>query len=81
AVLPLRLLALGIVPFTLSQPLAAELVAVGREKRVLAATGVALAGTAVLSTLAFFWHGLAGLALGLVAGEWLLVATLRVSRP
>lgn len=79
AVLPLRLLALGLVPFTLSQPLAAELVAAGREKRVLAATGVALAGTAVLSTLAFFWQGLAGLALGLVAGEWLLVGTLQVA--
>jgi O-antigen/teichoic acid export membrane protein len=79
AVLPLRLLALGIVPFTLSQPLAAELVAAGREKRVLAATGVALVATAVLSTLAFFWQGLAGLALGLVAGEWLLVGTLQVA--
>ncbi len=79
AVLPLRLLALGIVPFTLSQPLAAELVAAGREKRVLAATGVALAGTAVLSTLAFFWQGVAGLALGLVAGEWLLVGSLKVA--
>jgi O-antigen/teichoic acid export membrane protein/SAM-dependent methyltransferase len=79
AVLPLRLLALGIVPFTLSQPLAAELVAAGREKRVLAATGVALVGTAVLSTLAFFWQGLAGLALGLVAGEWLLVGSLQVA--
>lgn len=79
AVLPLRLLALGIVPFTLSQPLAAELVAAGREKRVLVATGVTLVGTAVLSTLAFFWQGLAGLALGLVAGEWLLVGTLQVA--
>ena len=67
------------MPSTLSQPLAAELVAAGREKGVLAATGVALAGTAVLSTLAFFWQGLAGLALGLVAGEWLLVGSLKVA--
>lgn len=79
AVLPLRLLALGIVPFTFSQPLAAELVAGGREKRVLMATGVALVGTAVLSTVAFLGQGLAGLALGLVAGEWLLVGSLRVA--
>ncbi len=81
AVLPLRLLALGIVPFTLSQPLAAELVATGREKRVLVATLVTLVGTAVLSTFAFLWQGISGLALGLVAGEWLLVGTLQVSRP
>ncbi|MCB8978769.1 MAG: oligosaccharide flippase family protein [Ardenticatenaceae bacterium] len=77
AVLPLRLLALGIIPFTLSQPLAAELVAAGKEKRVLVASFVTLVGTAVLSTLAFFWQGLTGLALGLVAGEWLLVGTLK----
>ena len=76
AVALLRLLAWGIIPFTLSLPLSLEMVVCGLEKRVLLATFGALLGTAVLTTATFLWHGLAGLAFGLVVGEWLLVLAL-----
>jgi O-antigen/teichoic acid export membrane protein len=76
AVSLLRILAWGVLPFTLSLPLSVELVVAGEEKRVLLATFVVLVGTAVFTTAAFFQEGVLGVAVGLVAGEWLLVATL-----
>jgi O-antigen/teichoic acid export membrane protein len=76
AVSLLRILAWGVLPFTLSLPLSVELVVAGEEKRVLLATCVVLVGTAVFTTAAFLQEGVLGVAVGLVAGEWLLVATL-----
>ncbi|WP_420631042.1 methyltransferase domain-containing protein [Candidatus Leptofilum sp.] len=76
AVLPLQLLAWGLIPFALSQPLAVELIVAGAEKRVLAGTFLSLVGTAVICTAAFRWQGLNGLSVGLVVGEWLLVIAL-----
>ncbi len=72
AVSLLRILAWGVLPFTLSLPLSVELVVVGAEKRALLATFVVLVGTAVLTTMAFFWQGVIGLAFSLVVGELLL---------
>ncbi|WP_420645233.1 methyltransferase domain-containing protein [Candidatus Leptofilum sp.] len=76
AVPPLQLLAWGLLPFALSQPLALEMIVAGAEKRVLAGTFFTLVGTAVIGTAAFQWQGLNGLSVGLVAGEWLLVIAL-----
>ncbi|MCA9945691.1 MAG: oligosaccharide flippase family protein [Anaerolineales bacterium] len=80
AVALLRLLAWGVLPFTLSLPLSVELVVAGAEKRVLLATFAVLVGTAVLSTIGYSWFGLPGVALSLVAGEWLLAVLLFAAR-
>ena len=80
AVALLRLLAWGVLPFTLSLPLSVELVVAGAEKRVLLATFVVLVATAVLSTIGYSWFGLPGVALSLVAGEWLLAVLLFAAR-
>jgi hypothetical protein len=69
-------LAWGVVPFTLSLPLSVELVVARAEKQALLATFLVLLSTAVLTTIFFFWQGLRGVAVGLVAGEWLLVVAL-----
>lgn len=80
AVSLLQILAWGVLPFTLSLPLSVELVVAGAEKWVLLATFAVLVGTAVLTTVAFSWYGLSGVALGLLVGEWLLVVTLYGAR-
>lgn len=80
AVSLLRILAWGIVPFTISLPLSVELVVAGQEKPVLLATFVVLLGTAVLTTAAFWGYGLIGVAVGLLIGEWLLVIGLYGAR-
>jgi O-antigen/teichoic acid export membrane protein len=80
AVSLLRLLAWGILPFTVSLPLSLELVVAGAEKRALLATFGVLVGTAVVTTVAFQQSGLAGMAVGLVAGEWLLVLLLLTAK-
>ena len=76
AVVLLRILALGVVPFTISLPLSVQLVVAGAEKWVLLATFLTLLGTAVLATIVFTGQGLIGLALSLATGEWLLVVAL-----
>ena len=76
----LRLLAWGVLPFTISLPLSVALVVSGAEKRALLATFLTLLGTAVLALIAFSWRGLTGLTFGLVAGEWLLVILLTGAR-
>lgn len=76
AVSLLKILAWGVVPFTISLPLSVEMVVAGREKRVLLATLAVLVGTAVLTTVGFVQYGLLGLAVGLVVGEWLLAVAL-----
>lgn len=80
AVSLLRILAWGVLPFTLSLPLSVELVVAGSEKRALLATFVVLVGTAVLTTAAFLGRGLPGAAMGLVAGEWLLFVGLFIAK-
>ena len=76
AVSLLKILAWGVVPFTISLPLSVEMVVAGREKRVLLATLAVLVGTAVLTTVGFVQYCLLGLAVGLVVGEWLLAVAL-----
>ncbi len=80
AVSLLRILAWGVLPFTLSLPLSVELVVAGAEKLALLATFVVLLGTAVLTTIAFSQQGVFGVAMSLVAGEWLLLVGLFMVR-
>ncbi len=80
AVSLVSILAWGVVPFTLSLPLSVEMVVAGQEKRVLLATFVVLVGTAVLTTSAYFRHNVAGVSVGLLIGEWLLLAALFIAK-
>ena len=76
----LQILAWGVVPFTISLSLSVQLVVAGAEKWVLLTNFLTLLGTAVFVTIVFSSLGLIGLALGLIAGEWLLAILLTAAK-
>jgi O-antigen/teichoic acid export membrane protein len=75
-----RILALSLIPYTLSASLAVRSVAQGRERRVLWATGISLVVAFLLNRWLIPIDGSNGAALAAVLGESILAGTLFVLR-
>jgi len=77
---PVQILALSLIPYTLSASLAVRLVTQGKERRIVCATALSLAAEFLLNRWLIPDAGSNGAALAVVIGESLLAGTLFVLR-
>lgn len=80
SVIPLQILAVSLIPYTVSASWAVRLVTQGNERRVLWATAVSLAAAFLLNRWLIAGAGPSGAALAAVGSESLLASTLIVLR-